>query len=127
MSTPRPPNDLVGPVLLGDGAEYAGVAIAVYDDDGRYIAVNRQATELLGYSREELLTHDVADFTEGGIDRSVLLHPSLREGVRIVTRKDGTKVPVAYVVAPARVSASQFYFAVWWRLDDGDPRARTAT
>jgi PAS domain S-box-containing protein len=126
MATPRSPNDLVGPVLLGDGAEYAEVAITVYDDDGRYIAANRKATELLGYSREELLKHDVADFTEGGIDRTVLLYPSLREGARIVTRNDGTKVPVAYVVAPTRVSGIQFYFAVWWRLQDDDPRALAA-
>ncbi|HEY0415597.1 MAG TPA: PAS domain S-box protein [Gaiellaceae bacterium] len=126
MATPRSPNDLVGPVLLGDGAEYAEVAITVYDDDGRYIAANRKATELLGYSREELLKHDVADFTEGGIDRTVLLYPSLREGARIVTRNDGTKVPVAYVVAPTRVSGIQFYFAVWWRLPDDDPRALAA-
>jgi|SRR5581483_2520017 len=120
------PRELVGPVLLAEGAEQAELAIVIYDDDGRYLAVNDHAVELLGYTREEVLHRDVADFTSGGMDRSVLLRPERREGARIVTRKDGTTIPVAFVVAPTRISGLQFYFAVWWRLADDDPRARAA-
>jgi PAS domain S-box-containing protein len=119
--------DVLAAALLGDAADHAQLAVVIYDDEGRYLAVNRHACELLGYSREELMQHDVADFTDGGIDRSVLLRPERREGVRIVTRKDGTRVPVAFVVASTRVSRLPFYFAVWWELPDGDARAATAT
>jgi PAS domain S-box-containing protein len=119
--------DVLAAALLGDAADHAELAVVIYDDEGRYLAVNRHACELLGYSREELMQHDVADFTDGGIDRSVLLRPERREGVRIVTRKDGTRVPVAFVVASTRVSRLPFYFAVWWELPDGDARAATAT
>jgi PAS domain-containing protein len=55
---------------LGDGGDNGELGIFVYDDDGTYVAVNRQAAELLGYPRAELLPRHVADFTEGGIDRS---------------------------------------------------------
>jgi PAS domain S-box-containing protein len=119
--------DVLAAALLGDAADHAELAVVIYDDEGRYLAVNRHACELLGYSREELMQHDVADFTDGGIDRSVLLRPERREGVRIVTRKDGTRVTVAFVVASTRVSRLPFYFAVWWELPDGDARAATAT
>jgi PAS domain S-box-containing protein len=112
--------------LLVEASEHATVAIFVYDDDGRYVAVNKCAAELLGYERDELLNHDIGDFTEGGIDRTVLLKPERREGVRLVKRKDGTRIPVAYVVTPTRVASLPYYFAVAWQLRSDDPRAATA-
>jgi PAS domain S-box-containing protein len=125
---PRPSiRELVAPALLGEAAECAELAISVYDDHGKYVAVNEHACRLLGYDREELVSHDVADFTEGGIDRSVLRNPGRREGVRLVTRKDGSTVPVAFVVAPTRITGVAFYVSVWWELAPDDPRAANAT
>jgi PAS domain S-box-containing protein len=121
-----PTPQVVLQALLGEAGELAGVGISVYDDDGRFVAVNEHAAELLGYTREELLTRDVADFTEGGIDRTVLLKAEIREGVRLVHRKDGTAVPVAFVVAPTRVANIGFFISVFWELPDDDPRAREA-
>jgi PAS domain S-box-containing protein len=112
--------------LLLEAVQSARMAVCVYDDDGRYVAVNECASTILGYTREELLTHDVADFTTGGIDRKVLLSDEHREGVRIVTRKDGSTVPVAFVVTPARVANLPYFVAVWWTLADDDPRVATA-
>jgi PAS domain S-box-containing protein len=123
----HPTREIVLSSLLGDGAENAEVGIFIYDDDGRYVAVNRYAAELVGYARDELLQHDVADFTAGGIDRSVLLRPERREGVRLVQRKDGTAVPVAFVVCSTEVSSLGFHLAVVWKLDPDDPRAAGAT
>ncbi|HZR96723.1 MAG TPA: PAS domain-containing protein [Gaiellaceae bacterium] len=122
--SPRP--EIVHEALLGEAAECASVAVSVYDDDGRYVAMNKKAEEMLGYERDELLTRDVGDFTAGGIDRTVLLKPEVREGVRLVKRKDGTTVPVAFVVAPTRVASLAFFIAVWWELAPDDPRAATA-
>jgi PAS domain S-box-containing protein len=122
--TPTP--NVVLQALIGEAAEFAGVGISVYDDDGRFVAVNEHAAELLGYNREELLTRDVADFTEGGIDRTVLLKAEIREGVRLVHRKDGTAVPVAFVVAPTRVANIGFFISVFWELPGDDPRSREA-
>jgi PAS domain S-box-containing protein len=128
MSTSRRSSrEIVLGTLLGEGAEGAEIGISIYDDDGRYVAVNKYGCELLGYDLDELLTHDVGDFTKGGIDRTVLLKPDRREGVRLVTRKDGSSVPVAFVVSPTRLANLSFYITVWWELPPGDPRATTAS
>jgi PAS domain S-box-containing protein len=112
--------------LLLEAIESARMAICVYDEEGRYVTVNDRACAILGYTREELLAHDVGDFTKGGIDRRVLLSDEHREGVRLVTRKDGSTVPCAFVVTPARVANLPYFVAVWWTLDDDDPRAASA-
>jgi PAS domain S-box-containing protein len=108
--------------LLLEAIESANMAICVYDERGRFVTVNECACKILGYTRDELLAHDVADFTEGGIDRTVLLSSEHREGVRLVARKDGSKVPCAFVVTPTRVGHLPYFVAVWWTLDEEDPR-----
>ena len=118
---------LVLETLLMEAIEAAAMAICVYDEQGRYVTVNDCACKVLGYSREELLAHDVADFTAGGIDRSVLQRSEHREGVRLITRKDGSTVPCAFVVTPTRVGHLPYFIAVWWTLDESDPRAADAT
>jgi len=113
--------------LLGDGAENAEVGLFIYDDDGRYVAVNRYGAELLGYDRSELLIHDVGDFAEGWIDRTVRLLRESREGVRIVRRSDGSEIPVAFIVIPTWVSSVAFYLAVVWELAPDDTRIKIAS
>jgi PAS domain S-box-containing protein len=119
--------DVVHTSLLGEGADCADVGVAIYDDDGRYVAVNACACEMLGYTRDELLTHDVGDFTEGGIDRSVLKSAERREGARLVRRKDGHFLAVAFVVTPTKVANLPFYLSVFWELAADDPRAASAS
>jgi PAS domain S-box-containing protein len=122
-----PTPDLLHEALLGEAADSAFFAITVYDDDGRMVAVNRRAAELLGHTREELLAYDVGAFTEGGFDRTRLFSQEMREGVRLVQRKDGSRVPTAFVVAPARLAGLPYFVAVWWQLAEDDPRAATAS
>ena len=112
--------------LLGDGAEHASVGLYVYDDEGKYVAVNRYGAELLGYDRNDLLSRDVGDFTPGGLDRRVLLRQERREGVRTVRRKDGSEIVVAFLVAPTRVASLDFFLSVVWELDPDDPRVASA-
>jgi PAS domain S-box-containing protein len=119
--------DLVLQTLLIEGIERAEIAVSIYDDDGRYVAVNTCACQLLGYDRDEILDHDVADFTAGGIDRAVLLRPERREGVRLVQRKDGSTFAAAFVVVPTRISSLPFYLALWWAVEPDDPRAADAS
>jgi PAS domain S-box-containing protein len=119
--------DLLHEALLGEAADSAFFAISVYDDDGRMVAVNKRAADLLGYSRDELLSYDIGAFTEGGFDRTRLVSLEMREGVRLVERRDGTRVPTAFVVAPATLSGLPYFVAVWWQLADDDPRAATAS
>ncbi len=48
--------------------DHALDAIAIADDEGRYVDVNPAACKLFGVSREELLGSTIADFTESGFD-----------------------------------------------------------
>jgi len=121
---PTPP--VVLQALLGEASDCASFGISVYDDDGRLVTVNEYAAEMLGHTREELLQRDVGDFTDGGIDRSALYKAEIREGVRLVHRKDGSTVPVAFVVAPTRVAGLGYFVAVSWELSPDDPRSRDA-
>src|SRR5581483_5284060 len=112
MNERAPSAEAIHQALIGEAGDCAAFGVSVYDEDGRFVAINQYAAELLGYSREELLRRDVADFTAGGIDRSVLLRSDLREGVRLVHRPDGTSVPTAFVVAPTRVANLDFFVAI---------------
>jgi PAS domain S-box-containing protein len=123
----RPTPEALHQALIGEAGECAAFGVSVYDEDGRFVAVNQHAAELLGYSRDELLRRDVADFTKGGIDRSVLSRSTLREGVRLIHRRDGSAVPTAFVVAPTRVANVDFFVAIWWEIPADDPRADGAT
>jgi PAS domain S-box-containing protein len=81
-------------------AEQAADAIFVHDLEGRFVDVNRQACESLGYTREELLSMSVAD-VEAGYEQGSLQklwrqiasgQPRTLEGVH--RRKDGSTFPV---------------------------------
>ena len=54
-------HDLVQKSLVGEALDTGPVAVFVADDDGKYLAVNAYACELLGYEREELLALRVGD------------------------------------------------------------------
>ncbi|WP_414581217.1 PAS domain S-box protein [Scytonema sp. PCC 10023] len=69
-------------------------AMLIADDAGSYVDVNLAACELLGLSREEILTKSVGDFLEPGVDFSQGWQQFLEQG-RVrgesrVLRPDGT-------------------------------------
>ena len=106
--------ELLLSTLLAEGADNAELGIFVYDDHGKYVAANRYAAELLGYTRDELLAHHVGDFSSGSLDEALLSRIERRGGTRVVRRKDGAEISVSYVVAPTSVSGFSFFFAVVW-------------
>jgi PAS domain S-box-containing protein len=122
----QPTPEIVHATLIGEAGDCASFGVSVYDDDGRIVAVNEHAATMLGYTRDELLARDVGGFTDGGIDRTVLRGTDLREGVRLVQRKDGTRIPVAFIVSPTRVSRLPYILAVSWELQADDPRSPAA-
>ncbi len=70
--------------------ENANIGVCFIDLDGRFLKVNREMCDILGYSREELEGKDVSEITYPG-DQSVkdaMLRKTLREGsVRNVFEK----------------------------------------
>lgn len=76
--------------------EQAADAIALFDETGRFLAVNHRACELSGYTREELLGLRVQDLIDAEVQRTQPLQfAALRTGRSIISerpvrRKDGT-------------------------------------
>jgi PAS domain S-box-containing protein len=84
--------------LLGSAVDAAPAAFLVLDSESRFVAVNRYACAMLGYSREELLGRSIDD---------VALSPNLapllaaardtpQVGIAPLRRRDGDTVLVRY-------------------------------
>src|SRR3954468_22569608 len=80
--------------------EQASDGIAIYDRSGMLVEVNTRACEQLGYTRDELLSMNVADvIAPEDLAETPLRYEALRSGQpilgeRVLKRKDGTYIPV---------------------------------
>ncbi|MBV9388630.1 MAG: PAS domain S-box protein [Chroococcidiopsidaceae cyanobacterium CP_BM_ER_R8_30] len=76
-------------------------AIAIVDDDGRYINANPSACELYGVSKADLLASTIADFAEPGFDFTEIRQgfrerKRLAQGELRLQRRDGVVREVEY-------------------------------
>ena len=108
---------LIQSVLLGEAVEHAPVAVLVADDEMRFVAANEYACRLLGYSRAELLELRVPDVAKGEEAprefAEVQAHGRL-EGTTIMTRKDGTALPLCYRAAETKIGGLVYYVSISW-------------
>jgi PAS domain S-box-containing protein len=106
--------ELIQTTLLGEAAENAPIAIFVADDDMSYIAVNRRACDLLGYTRDELLALKVSDVSasplSGEIYAKMMLQGEL-SGTGNLLRKDRTELGIEYWAYSTRVAQMTVYVA----------------
>jgi len=105
--------------LLGDVWDNADVGAVVINDARRYLAANPAYCALTGYSREEiadlraghnLLVEETsqADFIERVTERRGL-------GRAVIRHKDGTSLPVFYVLIPSRLEELPCYIGLVWK------------
>jgi len=98
--------------LLGEAVDGAAVAVFVADEEGAYIAANRYACELLGYSREELLTlrvHDVAVDADVQAHYARFVNERRERGAVTLRRKDGSTFLFRYAAGETHISALKYY------------------
>jgi PAS domain S-box-containing protein len=103
--------------LVGEAIDHGPIAVFVFDDDLRYVAVNEYACTLVGYTREELLalragalstsTNAIAEYAE-------VVRGEHEEGRTVVRRKDGTLLPLRFRARETRVAGMPFYVGVAW-------------
>jgi PAS domain S-box-containing protein len=110
--------DFVQETLLGEALEHAPVGAIVLDEEGRYLAANRLACELSGYSREELLNGGAAALAfEPERVHDTMAHMAsgdLQGGVAQMKRKDGSGITCEYRVGATRSGGLPFYVVVFW-------------
>ena len=112
MSVAEP---LIQASLIGEAVDNGPAAIFVADEDGRYIAVNAFACELLGYTRAELLKLTVQEIAPSSdvpaslaeLDRS----GSLR-GTTVLRHKDGSDVTIEWRASRTIAAGMDFFVSV---------------
>ena len=113
-------HDLVQKSLVGEALDTGPVAVFVADDDGKYLAVNSYACELLGYDREELLllrVTDVAVNESAVADYREMRRAGTSSGTTTLRHKDGRDLPMNYRASATTVGGMELYIGVCWPAD----------
>ena len=101
--------------LLGDAIDEAPVLMFVADEEARYIAVNRHACEVLGYSREELLGMTVSEIAvdpEAPALYEAMVEEGGATGLTPLRCKDGRILSLRYRVSPVTIAGLQFWASI---------------
>jgi PAS domain S-box-containing protein len=112
--------------LLGDVWERAETGAVVFNDARRYLAANETYRVLTGYSRAEmtglraghnLLLGEMSqpELSQAEFIERISDHASL--GDAVIRRKDGTSLPVSYLVIRSEVSQLPCYIGIVWPQD----------
>jgi len=101
---------LIQASLLGEAVDNGPVVVFVVDDDRRFVAVNRAACSLLGYSREAMLELRATDVAESTRWDEIRRGPV--SGTAALRRKDGSTVAYRYLAAPTTVAGMSVYLSV---------------
>ena len=96
--------------ILGRAVDAAPAALFVTDGDGRFVAANRFACQMLGREREELLRMRLADVAWGP-DPLPALEQGSAVGIAQLRDSEGNKVVVRFQVRALNGGDSPF--AVW--------------
>ena len=103
--------------LLGEAVELVEqVAVFVWNEERRYVAVNDAACELVGLRREDLIGIRVGEMSPD-VDEAVAEARTLpfRHGTSSLERRDGESIPLEWVTAHTRVAGLPYYVSVVWR------------
>lgn len=102
--------------LLGELLENARTgALAV--DEGRYVAANAYACEVLGYTREELIGTRVGELhPESDLPRQFaeIQHGDRTGGELTITRKDGKELHLHYRAVPTKLAGMTLLLGLFW-------------
>jgi PAS domain S-box-containing protein len=113
-------HELVQKSLVGEALEHGPVAVFVADDDGRYLAVNAYACELLGYTRSELLdlrVDEVAVDPDAEVNFSEMRRKGSRAGFTRLRHSDGSELEMHFRASQTTVGGMLVYIGTCWPVD----------
>jgi PAS domain S-box-containing protein len=102
-------------LLLYDAIDRSPALVFVADDEMRYLAVNNTACEVLGYSREELLSLRVTDVAVSDEAESLyqeMLSVRAQQGDVQLRTKHGELLPFVYEASEAKVAGVSHWVSV---------------
>jgi PAS domain S-box-containing protein len=105
--------------LLGEAIDLVeDVAVFVWNEERRYVAVNDSACELTGVPRHELIGIRVGDMSPD-VEEAVSGARRLpfRHGESTMQRRDGELVHLEWVTAHTRVAGLLYYVSLVWRRE----------
>jgi PAS domain S-box-containing protein len=109
---------LIHGALVGEALEHGPIAVFVFDDEGRYLTVNRFACELLGYERDELLRRCVGELS--ALPQEVAIGSYLQavetgaESMTAVRHADGSILHLRFRASATRVAGMPVFVGVAW-------------
>ena len=115
--------DLVQQALIGEAVDgLAGVAVFVWNEERRYVAVNDEACRLVGRPREQILEMSVGELTPDGavaeVDRTQ--HAPIVLGSSVVRRPDGD-AEIEWVTCHSIVANLPYMVSFCWRKGSAAP------
>jgi PAS domain S-box-containing protein len=105
-------HDLIQTSLLGEAVENAAIGVYVADENMRYLAVNRAASAMLGYERDELLgllATSLSPLPDANERYREMVLAGERSGTTRALRKDGTEIEVEYWSCTTRLAQMTVY------------------
>src|SRR5688572_20166690 len=98
--------DALQETLLGEALEHAPIGAIVLDENGRYLAANRTACRLTGYTREELLDRGPRNLAvepeKVPAKLEEMANGDLSNGTTRMRCRDGSCISVEYRVGATR-------------------------
>jgi PAS domain S-box-containing protein len=119
-------------VLLHDAVDRSPALVFVADEEMRYLAVNNTACEVLGYTRQELLSLSVTDVAVSVEAKSLyqeMLSARSQQGDVELRTKEGVLLPFVYDASEVTVGGMQHWVSVGFvnlRLFDKVDQLETA-
>ena len=113
-------HELVQKSLIGEALDQGPLAVFVADDDGKYLAVNAYACNLLGYEREELLALRVTDVAvnDGAAeDYEEMRRNKVHVGATVLRHKDGRELPMHFRAGETTVGGMTLFIGLCWPVD----------
>jgi PAS domain S-box-containing protein len=107
--------DEIQQLLVYDAVDTGPALVFVADEEMQFLAVNQTACDLLGYTREEMLTRRVTDVVEDA--DAAEQYEAMRDarsaaGEATLRTKDGRRLPLAYRAGEVRVAGLPYYVSV---------------
>jgi len=113
-------HQLLQQALLGEAIDFLdGVAVFVWNEERRYVAVNQEACRLVGLSREELIGMPVGDLSpdRASADMARVQSGDVTTGSSSFTRRDGEVVQLDWTSVHTKVAGLPYMVSVCRRAE----------